>query len=201
VAQNVSIEIRPGDDVALVEVLNHYPATPVAGGVQLALSDAYGGEHRSVVFALQVPALAQLGMAKVADVVLRYVGVGDQIAAHELTLPLMVNVVSADEAAAAQADHAVVEEVVVLEAAKARDEARRLADVGDFEGGQALLRASAHQLRQSATGSAKADKLLAEADMLDGTGGLLASATYDATTRKRLHYDAYRARRRREPGP
>jgi len=200
VAQNVSIEIRPGDDVALVEVLNHYPATPVAGGVQLALGDAYGGEHRSVVFALHVPALAQLGMAKVADVVLRYVGVGDQIAAHELTLPLMVNVVSADEAASAQADHAVVEEVVVLEAAKARDEARRLADEGDFGGGQALLRASAHQLRQSATGSAKADELLAEADMLDGTGGLLASATYDATTRKRLHYDAYRARRRREPG-
>ncbi|MBA3956456.1 MAG: VWA domain-containing protein [Acidimicrobiia bacterium] len=201
VAQNVSIEIRPGDDVDLVEVLNHYPATPVAGGVQLALGDAYGGEHRSVVFALHVPALAQLGMAKVADVVLRYVGVGDQIAAHELTLPLMVNVVSADEAASAQADHAVVEEVVVLEAAKARDEARRLADEGDFEGGQTLLRASAHQLRQSATDSAKADELLAEADMLDGTGGLLASATYDATTRKRLHYDAYRARRRREPGP
>lgn len=118
VAQNVSIEIRPGGDVDLVEVLNHYPATPVAGGVQLALGDAYGGERRSVVFALQVPALAQLGMAKVADVVLRYVSVGDQIAAHELTLPLMVNVVSADEAASAQADHAVVEEVVVLEAAK-----------------------------------------------------------------------------------
>jgi Ca-activated chloride channel family protein len=200
VAQNVSIEIRPGDDVALVEVLNHYPAISVAGGVQLALGDAYGGERRSVVFALHVPALAELGMGKVADVVLRYVGVGDQIATHELTLPLMVNVVSEAEAASAQADHAVVEEVVVLEAAKARDEARRLADEGDFEAGQALLRASAHQLRLNAPGSAKADELLAEADMLDGTGALLASASYDATTRKRLHYDAYRARRRREPG-
>ncbi|MBW3651816.1 MAG: VWA domain-containing protein [Actinobacteria bacterium] len=200
VAQNVSIEIRPGDDVDLVEVLNRYPATPVAGGVQLALGDAYGGERRAVVFALHVPALAELGMAKVADVVLRYVGVGDQIAAHELTLPLMVNVVSAAEAASAQADHAVVEEVVVLEAAKARDEARRLADEGDFTGGQRLLRASAHQLRLSATGSAKADELLAEADMLDDTGSTLAPSSYDATARKRLHYDAYRARRRRDPG-
>jgi Ca-activated chloride channel family protein len=103
VAQNVSVEIRPGDDVAVVEVLNRYPATPVAGGVQLALGDAYGGERRAVVLTLHVPALADLGMAKVADVVLRYVGVGDQIAAHEVTLPLMVNVVSAAEAAQAQA--------------------------------------------------------------------------------------------------
>lgn len=200
VAQNVSIEIRPSDDVALVEVLNRYPATSVAGGVQLALGDAYGGERRSVVFALHVPALAELGMAKVADVVLRYVAVGDQIAAHELTLPLMVNVVSPAEAASAQADHAVVEEVVVLEAAKARDEARRLADDGDFAGGQRLLRASAQQLRLSAAGSAQADELLAEAATLDDTGGLLASSSYDATTRKRLHYDSHRTRRRREPG-
>lgn len=197
VAQNVSVEIRPGDDVGLVEVLNRYPSTPVAGGVQLALGDAYGGERRSVVFALHVPALADLGVIKVADVVLRYVGVGDQIAAHEVTLPVVVNLVGAAEAASDNGDNAVVEQVVVLKAAKARDEARRLADEGNFSVGQALLWASAEQLRRTAAGSAKADELLAEAELLDDTSRLLASTTYDASTQKRLHYDAHRARRRR----
>jgi Ca-activated chloride channel family protein len=55
VAQNVSVEIRPGSDVEILAVLNDYPATPVAGGVQLALGDAWGGEHRRLVLRLGHP--------------------------------------------------------------------------------------------------------------------------------------------------
>jgi hypothetical protein len=62
-----------------------------------------------VVFELQVPQMASLGVAKVTDVGVRYVSVGEQIAAHEVTLPITVNLVSADEAAAGQADRDVVE--------------------------------------------------------------------------------------------
>lgn len=199
VAQNISVEIRPGGDVALVEFLNRNPSTAVAGGVQFALGDAYGGERRTVVFTLHVPALAALGVAKVADVVLRYVSVGDQIAAHEVTLPVTVNVVSGTEAAQAEADHAVVDEVVV-QAAQARDEARRLAGQGDFTGGQAVLRASAVELRLTAQGSSKADELLAEAALLDDTSALLAPSSYDGFTQKRLHYESWQARRKRDPG-
>lgn len=198
VAQNVSVEIRPGDDVVLVEVLNQYPAVAVAGGLQLALGDSYGGERRAVVFCLHLPAVADLGVAKVADVVLRYVSIGDQIAAHEVTLAVVVNVVTAEEAAQAEADHAVVDEVLVLKTAKARDEARRLADMGDFEGGRSLLQASAAELRLSAPGSSKAAELLAEADLLDDVRGALAAPSYDASTQKRLHYDAHRTRRKRD---
>lgn len=60
---------------------------------------------------------------------------------------MVVNVVTAEEAAQAEADRAVVDEVLVLKTAKARDEARRLADLGDFEGGRSLLQASAAELR------------------------------------------------------
>lgn len=150
-----------------------------------------------MVFSLHLPAVADLGVAKVADVVLRYVNVGDQIAAHEVTLPVVVNVVTAEEAAQAEADHAVADEVLVLETAKARDEARRLADQGDFEGGRSLLQASAAELRLSAPGSSKAAELLAEADLLDEVSGAMAAPSYDASTQKRLHYDAHRTRRKR----
>ena len=58
VAQNVSLEIRPRAEVEVLEILNDYPRVPVAGGVQVQLGDAYGGERRRLVFALHMPYLA-----------------------------------------------------------------------------------------------------------------------------------------------
>ena len=75
VAQNVSAEIRPSQEVAMLGVLNEYPAVQVPGGVQVQLGDAYAGERRRIVFELHIPEVAGLGVAKVADVVLRYVTV------------------------------------------------------------------------------------------------------------------------------
>jgi len=199
VAQNLSVEIGPGDDVVVTEVLNTYPMSPVAGGLQLALGDSYGGERRAVVFSLHLPAVADLGVAKVADVVLRYVSLGDQIAAHEVTLPVVVNVVTAEEAAQAEVDHGVVDEVLVLQTAHVRDEARLLADAGDYEAGRSLLKDSAEKLRRSAPRSAKAAELLAEADKLDEVSEELSGPSYDAATRKRLYYEAHQTRRRRGP--
>jgi hypothetical protein len=66
--------------------------------------------------------------------VLRYVSVDEQIASHEVTIPITVNLVSADEAAAAEADHEVTEEVVVLMSARAQEQAREHADRGESRG-------------------------------------------------------------------
>jgi Ca-activated chloride channel family protein len=86
-AQNVSVEVRPGDEVEVVGVLNDAPTVAVAGGIQVQLGDAYAEERRRVVFELSVPRLASLGLATVAQVVVRYVSLGASIEAHELTLP------------------------------------------------------------------------------------------------------------------
>ena len=136
-AQNVSIEIRPCAEVQVLGILNEYPHIAVPGGVQVALGDAYAGEKRRVVFELHVPHLAALGPAPVAEIVLRYVSVGAKVEQHEVTIPLAVNLVSADEAAASAPDLEVREEVLVLKAARARDEAIRLADAGENEQAQA----------------------------------------------------------------
>ena len=71
VAQNLSVEIRPGDEVQMLGVLNKFPAVPVGGGLQLQLGDAYAEERRRVVFELGVPTLATLGVVPVAGVVVR----------------------------------------------------------------------------------------------------------------------------------
>jgi Ca-activated chloride channel family protein len=200
VAQNLSVEIRPTDDVKLLGVLNEYPATAVAGGLQLALGDVYAEENRRIVFELHIPELAKLGVCQVAEVVIRYVAVGETVAAHELKLPLVVNMVSADEASAAMPDQAIVEEVLILKAAQAQKEARTRADMGDFSAAQILLERSATELRSFAPRSARAAELLSEANFMEDHAARASAATWDSTHSKRVHYNARRVNRsRRRP--
>jgi Ca-activated chloride channel family protein len=205
-AQNLSVEIRPTQDVKMLGVLNEYPEISVPGGVQMQLGDVYGEERRRVVFELHIPEVAKLGVQTVAEVVVRYVAVGDNIAAHELTLPITVNMVSADEAKASKPDDEVVEEVVVLKAALAEEEARKLADQGEFQSAQERLKASAQELRAMAPGSAKAEELLDHAMRLESRLDFLSEGEFMSATSKEMRYDSMAVRRgrprpRRRPGP
>ena len=169
VAQNLSIEIRPAAQVDLVGVLNAYPSVPVDGGVQIALGDAYADEHRSLVAALAVPGLAQLGPIVIAEIVIRYALVGDTVDLHTITIPVTVNVASADEAAAASLDAQVAEEVLVLRAAAAKRVARERANVGDVDEARKLLTEAANELRSRSGEAADPGRVLAEADEVDRT--------------------------------
>ena len=197
VAQNLSVEIRPTADVDVVEVLNDYPSIGVQGGIQLQLGDAYGEQLRRVVFALNVPQLAALGPANVCDLVVRYVGIGDEVTAHELHVPVLVNLVSADEAAAAGPDAEVVEEVVILQGAKAQEEARKLAGEGNFEGAGKLLRDSANELRSIAPESARAEELLEQAEEMEGFGDTIGGGAFSLMEAKRMRYSSRQKQRNR----
>jgi Ca-activated chloride channel family protein len=195
VAQNVSVEIRPTADVELVGVLNEYPTVVVPDGVQLQLGDAYGSERRRLVFELHVPQLAALGPARVADVVLRYVAVGAETAAHEVTVPVVVNLVSADEAAAAEIDTDVTEEVTLLQAARARREAIRRYDRDDVDGSAAGLMTAAGDLRARSASAARGGEFLAEAELLETHAQRLHAR--DKMSRKRLYQEQWRRNRGR----
>jgi hypothetical protein len=197
VAQNVSVEVRPGAGVAAVGALNDFPATRVAGGLQLALGDAHGGERRRVVLELEIPHLAALGPARVAELVVRYVAVGEGLSHHTLTVPVVVNAVSAEEAARAVPDAEVTEEVVLLRAARAQEEAVRRADRGDHAGAGNVLREAAAMLSAAPSGSARAEELLRRSRDLAAQGDRMSPMGYDATTRKRMRYQSHSTRRNR----
>ncbi len=197
-AQNVSVEIRPSAEVEVLGILNEYPQVAVPGGVQISLGDAYGGETRNVVFQLHVPHLAELGAVQVAGLILRYVTVGDEVATHEVTVPLVVNAVSAADAAAAAADPEVRRQVLVLTAARARDEAIRMTDQGDARSAHRTLRLAARTLREAASlDPAAAATATAQAELLDQEAGDLARGPMTAQQRKRMRYDSTRRRRGR----
>ena len=198
VAQNVSVEIRPSAEVQLLGILNDFSHVPVPGGVQIQLGDAYGDEGRRVVFELHVPELASLGVVEIAEVVLRSTTIGREIAQHELRLPLVVNLVAADEAAASEADREVTEEVIVLTSARAQKQARELADRGKFDEAHEVLSDAAKELRRVAKDSAQAEELAAQAGMLSESLEMMSPASYDLRARKRMSYQSWQSLQRRK---
>jgi Ca-activated chloride channel homolog len=201
VAQNVSVEIQCSEDVVLLGVLNDIPQVAVPGGVQVQLGDAFGDEHRRIVFQLHVPRLEELGVKKVADVVLRYTSIGEEIAAYEVRIPLTVNLVSADEAARDEADREVSEEVTVLRSATAQQQAISLADEGQFDAARKLLGDVAADLRKIAPSSSAPEELVAQAEMLEENLQWLSDERYQAMSRKMMHFRAYESHRRRKRPP
>ena len=197
VAQNVSVELRPAPEVQLLAVLNDYPSVAVEGGVQVQLGDAFSGQRLRVVLRLHIPNLVSLGVQQVAELVLRYVTVGEEVVSQQASFPLLVNAVSAEEAAQAAPDPEVTDEVVVLAAARATDRARKLADEGRHEVAARLLRETVEQLREVAPRSGASEDLLQQAEILENTSEELDTATYSAAMRKRLHYRSHELKRHR----
>jgi Ca-activated chloride channel family protein len=197
VAQDVSVEIRPPPYRQVLGILNDHRQVPVPGGVQVQLGDAFADETRRVVFELHVPDMARLGVATIAEVVVGYASVGEQVALHELTVPVTVNLVSADEAAAQDADAEVAEEVIVLKAARAQQDAIRLADGGRFTDAKWLLESTAEDLRKRAPLSERAHELLEQAGSLDAAAAVMDPMTFDAPSRKAMHFESYQRRQRR----
>jgi Ca-activated chloride channel homolog len=188
VAQNVSVEVRVSEHVQVLGVLNEYPCVGVDGGIQAQLGDAYGGETRRVVFRLHVPSLAALGPVTIGEVLLRYVSIGDTIEQHETRIPLNVNLVSADEAAAAGLDTEVRDEVVILRSAHAQRDARERADHGDYDGAKTVLREAVDDLRSHAVDSSHADELTRIADELEADVPRMDADAFDAMSAKSMHY-------------
>lgn len=186
VAQNISLEIRPAEPVEVIAVLNDYRATPVAGGVQIAVGDAFADEERRVVVKLGVPGLSTLGPVVVAEVVLRYVLIGEAVQQHTVTMPIMVNVGTADAADAVELDPAVVEEVLTLVAARTRKVARRAVNDGRTDEAQAMLRRGSAELRRSAATASSPAKLLADADAMDQAATDLEDVAKAASTSKAM---------------
>ena len=80
-------------------------------------------------------------------------------------------------------------------AAAALDQARSLAENGEFKEAQQLLAESAANIRAQIPGSTRAAELAVEADKLEEF--IYAIESFNRTTSKRMHYDSYSSRRSR----
>jgi CelD/BcsL family acetyltransferase involved in cellulose biosynthesis len=128
------------------------------------------------------------------------VSVGDDTTAREVTIPVVVNLVSSDEAALAEIDSEVTEEIWLLSAAKARRDAIDAADRGDTDGTRSALHGAADALRSHAPMAARGPELTAEAEALEAHAASL-EADDPRLWRKRLRNEEWHIEhgRRRPP--
>ena len=143
--------------------MNDFPSVALPnGGRQVAIGDAYGGEKRRLVLAFNLRPQNTLGSLDIAQITLRWTSVTGDIEMHTITIPVAITV-GALGTHDAGADSRVRDEVIVLQAAQERRQARNLANCGDFDAAANLIEGVAARLRTVTGREAEAQRLLNQA--------------------------------------
>jgi Ca-activated chloride channel family protein len=141
-----SVTIRPlGLGLAGVRVLHDVPAAQIGDEVIAQLGDLYQGESRRLLIQLDIPAMAALGLATVAEVAVRYTELPGLIE-HVITLPVTVNVVPGDVAAGRVPDPVVTVERLLQQAQQSKRDAITSLRAGKTDTAQYLLTGAMHNL-------------------------------------------------------
>lgn len=195
--QAASLLVRMDPAVAAVRVANDLPTHVVDSGVLVELGAFLSGESRTVVLGFAVPGMAALGLARIAELELRFVQL-PELVEHVVTVPVHVNVVPSDVVAARVPDPVVRSEVVFQEAQRAKREASRHLREGRTDEALRVLGVarSAVAAPMPAVMPAQAQDLSTEAATLEA---MIAEATRGSVSRasKLMSSDAARKSRTR----
>lgn len=139
VVQALALTIRFEPSVEFLRLYNDLPANQTGDGeVMVELGDLYAEETRKILLKLKVPAMAALGLARIATLALAYVELPGLVE-HVVSLPISVNVVPGDEAAGRVPHPTVHSEVLFQEAQDVKRRASEAFERGEFDVGQGLI--------------------------------------------------------------
>jgi Ca-activated chloride channel family protein len=114
--------------------------------VQIELGAFYSGEVRRLVITFDVPGIAALGPAQIAELDFTWVELPGLVQ-HSVTVPVCVNVVPGDQAAGRVPDPTVRTELAFLRAQQVKRVAAERMSAGDAGGAAAEMRAAGAMLR------------------------------------------------------
>jgi Ca-activated chloride channel homolog len=196
VGQNLTITLSLSHQVRMVRQLNAYPSQQTDNHIAFTLGDLYSEEIKLLLLELSIPALGKLGTVEVARLRFDYDELGEDRVTHRtLELPITINA-SADGDAERQSPNAeVVKTALLLRAARAREDAIRHADAGNFEEARKVLSDMADDIERSHLDD---QQLQSEHNMLreEAIDMEMGSERYDSHTRKvgtsKVHYGSTR---------
>jgi Ca-activated chloride channel family protein len=167
-AQAASLVIKPADGVSALTVWNDLPGVGTPDGIMLELGDLHAGEERKLVLTLDVPAMAGLGLAKIADVRLQWVAL-PELEEHTIDVPLHVNVVPGDVAAGRVPDAVVRSELAFQRAQRVKRDAAQAMREGRASDAHDMYLDAGIDLRAAAAAApaASAAELVEDALFLD----------------------------------
>ncbi len=207
VVQALTLTVKFEPAVQFLRLYNDLPTTQLGdGAVMIELGDLYGEETRKILLKFKVPAMAALGLAKIATLELVYVELPG-LFEHTVALPISVNVVPGDEAAGRVAHPTVQSEVLFQEAQDVKRQASEAFERGEFTEGQRLM--SDTKARLAASLAVAPDALkdeiraeISEVDAMDRTSydvGLAGSPLMSKLSRESYHLSNRKRGRTRQP--
>lgn len=209
VVQALSLMVKYEPAVEFLRLYNDLPAQQIGDGqVMIELGDLYAEEKRKVLLKLKVPAMAALGLARVATLELAYVELPGLVE-HVAALPITVNVVPGDEAAGRVAHPTVQSEVLFPEAQDVKRLASEAFERGEFDEGQRLIGETKSRLARSLEVAPEALKREIESEIGDvarmesygHTAGPMGSAMMSKMSRESFHRMNRKRGRRVESDP
>lgn len=143
--QATSLIVRPSGEVSGVRLYNDLPVSEIEGGFMVEVGELLSGEKRRLLFEIDVPDIATLGLAEVCEMELRWVET-ETMESKVLKIPVNVNVVPGDQAAGRVADPEVETELRFQEAQRAKKRANDALARGDHDEARQLWHDSRRRL-------------------------------------------------------
>jgi Ca-activated chloride channel family protein len=189
-AQNLSVTIRESHAVQFIGVQNDYPQGMTPEGIRVELGDLYAREPRSLLLEFFVPGIDARPSVPIATVVIAGVVL---TAAGGIERQVVTRAITSGIAPAGAQEPEVRREVLLMEAARAREEAVELQRRGDTQGAASVLSTAAMRLLEGPP--AYAEALREQAEDLSALAARVREDAFTAADEKYAAQRAYNARR------
>ena len=148
VAQNLEVKVAMESPVQFMAQWTDFPADAHGNEVTFQLGDVYSEEERALMLQLAVPGIDRMGPVTVAKVAVKFAEIGTaQVTARSISQEVRANIADAGEAEGAEPQSEVLHHLGLQLASKARRDAIREADRGDFEAARRVLDEAAAKLK------------------------------------------------------
>ncbi|MEO7331882.1 MAG: VWA domain-containing protein, partial [Minicystis sp.] len=189
VAQNLRVTLTPAGGAKVSAVLNNYRSEARGAATEITLGDVYGVEEKVLALEISVDTAAP-GSLLVATLAYAYdVVEGGAIKETRGEIPVVINVLAADDTTAAEPDLGAVAKASHFRSAKVKDEAVALADKGELAKAAKGLRDMIEALRSGPLASSF--EIAEEIEQLDHYAQRLEKKGYDGNIRKELRDQSY----------
>jgi len=186
-AHTVSLSLIPADGVRIVDVLNDLDLTETG---RYRLPNLQAGSPLDIVVQLKVGAEKAGTQMRLLDLRLGFTP-QDAKNAEVLKQAHTVEFASRSEVEGSSMNEEVIKAVQFLMNARARNEAMKRLDKGDYEGAQVILGSAVSATRVACASFASAPAVMEEVAALEETSKSLMDRLQDKMSRKKLAYEAY----------
>jgi Ca-activated chloride channel family protein len=191
-AQNVAVELRTASDSRQVKVHHSYPSTRTETGLRLELGDLYAREPRLLLVEFLISGPAGADSLELGTLVIRGDVLSQDRSVERREITCAIRVVPGE---GPRVDPEVRRELLLLESARAREEALEREGRGDYSGAAQALAVMAHRIEESQF--ADEERFADEARDLGELGRTAGSAPMSAMDKKYLYQRAHESTRAR----